>query len=300
MPDLSRIGSRRVVASVSGGKDSAALSLWLTEQGIKHDRIFLDTGWEHPDTYAYLRGPLTEALGAITELRASLGFADLARKKRMFPCRTKRFCTQFLKVFPAQAHLNQLVEQGHDVVNAVGIRASESQARSRLPEWEWSDGFDCEVWRPLLAWSEQDVIECHRRHGLAPNPLYLRGHSRVGCYPCVFANKRELRLIAENDPWKIDEIRALEEEIRGISKSGRPSMFSLRKTINVLQAEHESDDCDEDVKYSMQPKEVHVPTGIDEVLEWARTERGGRQCMFFQDAPDAGCMRWGLCETEAP
>ena len=45
---------RRVIASISGGKDSAAMSLWLTE----HDRVFADTGWEYEATYEYLRGPL--------------------------------------------------------------------------------------------------------------------------------------------------------------------------------------------------------------------------------------------------
>src|SRR5512146_2347107 len=93
-----RIAGRRVVASVSGGKASAALSLWLTEQGIEHDRIFLDTGWEHPSTLDYIHGPLTEALGPIGTLRAPMGFADLVRAKGMFPSRTKRFCTQELKV----------------------------------------------------------------------------------------------------------------------------------------------------------------------------------------------------------
>lgn len=41
-----RIAGRRVVASVSGGKDSGAMSLYLTELGIEHDRVFMDTGWE--------------------------------------------------------------------------------------------------------------------------------------------------------------------------------------------------------------------------------------------------------------
>src|SRR5258708_6462847 len=50
---------RRVAASISGGKDSAAMGLWLMEQGIDYDRVFADTGWEHPKTYEYLRGPLT-------------------------------------------------------------------------------------------------------------------------------------------------------------------------------------------------------------------------------------------------
>jgi 3'-phosphoadenosine 5'-phosphosulfate sulfotransferase (PAPS reductase)/FAD synthetase len=47
----------------------------------------------------------------------------------MFPSRTKRFCTEELKVFPMQAHLTQLIDNGEDIVNAVGIRAEESAAR---------------------------------------------------------------------------------------------------------------------------------------------------------------------------
>jgi len=44
-----RLNDRRVVASLSTGKDSVALDLYLTEMEIEHDRIFLDTKWEHPD-----------------------------------------------------------------------------------------------------------------------------------------------------------------------------------------------------------------------------------------------------------
>jgi len=66
--DLERLRGKTVVASISGGKDSAAMSLWLTENDIPHRRVFLDTGWEHPWTYDYLRGPLTRALGPIEEV----------------------------------------------------------------------------------------------------------------------------------------------------------------------------------------------------------------------------------------
>lgn len=184
---IDRIAGRRVVASISGGKDSAAMSLWLTEQGIDHDRVFLDTGWENELTYTYLRGPLTALLGPIVELRGPLLMEELIRKKGMFPSRVRRFCTQELKVKPMQRYLSARIDGGEDMINAVGIRAAESEARSRMPEWEWQDGFDCEVWRPLLRWSEQDVIDIHRRHGLAPNPLYLLGASRVGCWPCIYA-----------------------------------------------------------------------------------------------------------------
>jgi hypothetical protein len=50
---------KTVVASISGGKDSAAMSLHLRERGIEHRRVFMDTGWEAGETYDYLRGELT-------------------------------------------------------------------------------------------------------------------------------------------------------------------------------------------------------------------------------------------------
>ena len=57
---LKTIRGRKVVASVSGGKDSAAMSLYLCEVGVAHERVFMDTGWEHRITYEYLRGELTD------------------------------------------------------------------------------------------------------------------------------------------------------------------------------------------------------------------------------------------------
>lgn len=289
----SKLAGRRVVASISGGKDSAALSLWLTEQGIEHDRIFLDTGWENDLTYSYLRGPLTAQIGPILELRSSLLMEDLIRKKGMFPSRVRRFCTQELKVKPMQEYLKARIDAGDDVINAVGIRAAESEARSRMPEWEWQDGFDCEVWRPLLRWSEQDVIEIHRRHGLSPNPLYLLGASRVGCWPCIYARKSEIRFIADKDPARIVRLKVLEEDVakkavaraqaRGTTLAYSPTWFQ-NPTSRVGADGHRAGDC----------------WPIDKVVEWSRTIRGGaeedKQELLFAGMND-GCMRWGLCET---
>jgi len=280
-PELARrLNGKRVIASVSGGKDSAAMSLYLRELGIEHDRVFMDTGWEHEATYEYVRGPLTAKLGPIREIRPPKGMVELIRSKSMFPRGNIRFCTEELKVFPFRAHVAALADAGHEVVNAVGIRAEESPARKLFTEWEWSATLDCDVWRPILRWSFEDVVAIHGRHGLLPNPLYLKGASRVGCWPCIYARKAEIAFVAKTDPARIDEIRALETELTaGREKRGTPgrATFFAREIAG----------------------EAKRATPIDEVVTWAKTERGGVIPMFDPPA-DEGCMRWGLCDTGGP
>ena len=50
--------NRPIVCSVSGGKDSIAMALWIKEQGLEESNdvhyVFADTGWEHPVLYEYI------------------------------------------------------------------------------------------------------------------------------------------------------------------------------------------------------------------------------------------------------
>ncbi|MBK8263561.1 MAG: phosphoadenosine phosphosulfate reductase family protein [Nannocystis sp.] len=200
-----RLRDRLVVASVSGGKDSTALALLLREAEIPHVRVFADTGFEHPTTYEYL-DLLRERLGEITTVRNELlwqdalpgepGMLTLIRRKQMFPSRLRRFCTESLKLRPIKKFLEQVEEERGPLVNAVGVRADESASRARMPEWEWWGELDAEIWRPLLAATYDDIVEIHRRHNMPPNPLYLEGARRVGCHPCIFSAKHDIRQIA--------------------------------------------------------------------------------------------------------
>lgn len=273
------LNGRLVIASVSGGKDSAALCLWLQEQGIEHRRVFADTGWEHDATYEYLRGPLTKALGVIDEVGLPGGMPALVRKKGTFPSRLRRFCTEDLKVRPLAAYVRKAQDEHGEVVSAVGIRAAESKARATLTEWEWSDTFDCDVWRPLIRWTEQDVIDIHRRHGLAPNPLYLAGAQRVGCFPCIFARKAEVRLVADLAPERIEEIRQLEAETTAVARARDNSgKHGAERTFFHGKLSREG-----------------LPFSIDTIVDWSRTAHGGKEPLLIDDQPD-GCVRWGLCE----
>jgi 3'-phosphoadenosine 5'-phosphosulfate sulfotransferase (PAPS reductase)/FAD synthetase len=292
---LEKIKGRRVVASVSGGKDSAALSLWLTEQGIEHDRVFMDTGWEHPAVYQYVRGPLSAAVGPIAEVRSKKypgGMKDLILGRGMFPSRLQRLCTQELKVFPIRDFIASIQDHGEEVLNAVGIRAEESEARSKMPEFEWSDATDCEVWRPILRWSMDDVIAIHQRHGLTPCPLYMgmmgsdgRTHfsERVGCFPCVMARRSEIQMVSKVLPERIEEIEALEEAVLPMAEAR-----AAKSGTTLAEKGHTA------------PAFFQDKTGatganwpIRKVVAWSM--RGDQPELF--DDPTRGCMRWGMCDT---
>ena len=299
------------IAAVSGGKDSTALCLHLIEMGLDYRAVHYDTGWEHPDTYQYVRDVLPGVIGRPVEIRYREPTLDQARegqaeeleamlghrspmvrwilKRGMFPGRTRRFCTQELKYFTARDVMRESHANGRAPVNALGIRAAESAARSKLLERELDEDLDAMVWRPLLQWSLDDVIAIHRRHGVAPNPLYLRGATRVGCWPCIMSGKADLRLLA-HDERRIAVIERLESmvataaaaraEAKGGTLERRPAFFQGNRSDGVQNA---------DGTWSI----PRIP--IRRHVEWALTDRGGLQMRL--DLPDdSGCMRWGLCD----
>lgn len=279
---IERIRGRRVLASVSGGRDSAAMSLYLRELGIEHDRVFLDTGWEHPATYEYINGELSRALGPIQTIRGPDTFETLVRRKGLFPSRVMRFCTEVLKVVPMQEHVEALLEDGVEVLNTVGIRRAESKARSEMAEWEWPKGFECEVWRPLVRWSHSDVEAILARHRLASNPLYRMGASRVGCWPCIHARKAEVAIVAKTDPDRIAFILRMEEELSAEAQARAAEKGDLLQWWQrTMFSYHGGDD-------------RHIPITIEQAVEWSRSARGEWQ----PEGSGEGCMRHGFCEVE--
>lgn len=279
------IEGKQILASVSGGKDSAALSLWLTENGIEHRRIFADTGWEAPETYEYLRGELQDKIGPIEWVRAEMQMVDAIRHKGYFPSRQTKWCTRDLKLRPLFERALELQTEDSPVLQVVGVRWGESLKRAAMDEYDvaiWKKQ-EIELWRPILAWTEQDVIDIHHRHGLKPNPLYIAGADRVGCWPCVYSRKSEVRMVADRTPERIDLIELLETEV-GEAAEAKGGRADYKKFFWGRFGAPDGD-------YS-----------IRKCVAWSRTSRGGKQFELFDPDPDAGCVRWGMCEhpTQQP
>lgn len=269
------------IVSVSGGKDSTALYCWAIEQFGKDGftAVFADTGHEHPVTYNYVRnlpdmaqGPTIYWVKADFKSRlerkgkeaSGNPFLDLMLWKGRAPSSKAQFCTEHLKLQPIKEFLEQI--RGDDeVIMYTGIRAGESERRSKMPEREYLEFYDCDTERPLLRWTEEQVFAFLKEKGVPPNPLYASGFSRVGCFPCIHARKSEL---ADLPDWAWDKLEEWEKKV------GR-SWFSAGTVPGVF-----------------------IPT-IKDAREWAKTSRGGKQFdMFAPDEKDIpSCMStWGTCE----
>lgn len=128
----------------------------------------------------------------------------------------------------------------------------------------------------------QAVFEAHRHMGVKPNPLYSQEMGRVGCMPCIMCRKDELAAIGSRFPDEIDRVRRWERIVSAASKIGSSTFFNV---FDDPTADRNGD--------------VDATThGIDRMVEWAQTDRGGRQYSLIpmMEQAKACSSAYGLCE----
>jgi 3'-phosphoadenosine 5'-phosphosulfate sulfotransferase (PAPS reductase)/FAD synthetase len=246
----------KILVAYSGGKDSQACLLWAVKQyGVSNiEAVFCDTGWESPITYEHIINTTTDlGVNLITvKSKKYNGLIDLAEKKKRFPSSQARFCTSELKINP---FIDYVLDQTEHLIIIQGIRALESHSRSQLQRQcryfkyyfepyneagkthsyrkkdikKWVEKYSADVFRPVFDWTAQQVIDFILENGQNPNILYKQGFKRVGCFPCILSNQREVFELLTRYPERFDDIINHEKRIGS-------SFFKIDFTPKYIQS----------------------------------------------------------------
>lgn len=216
----------RHIVGLSGGKDSAALAIYLRDRIPDLDYVFSDTDKELPETYGYL-ARIEAYLGKkIITLRAERGFDHwLDVYGGYLPSARMRWCTKMLKIKPFEAYVESLGDV--DVRMYVGIRADENRGGYRPTKPNI---------KPLYPFIEAGyaLADIHRileASGVGVPPYYS-WRTRSGCFFCFYQRKSEWVGLKENHPDLFELAKKYEKVNAG---TGERYTWSERESLEELE-----------------------------------------------------------------
>lgn len=220
----------RHVLGLSGGRDSAALAIYMRQHHpeIVLEYFFTDTGKELPEVYEFL-GRLEGFLGMpVIRLNPDRDFDFwLTQYKSFLPSPKTRWCTRQLKIRPFEEWVRPSLDAGDKVTSYVAIRADEdyregyssthANLRVRLPFRE--AGID-----------KPGVIEILESSGVGL-PDYYRWRSRSGCTFCFYQQKIEWVRLMEEHPDAFEDAKAYE---KNAVEHGSPFTWSQGESLEEM------------------------------------------------------------------
>lgn len=223
--------AERHVLGISGGKDSAALAVYMS---IHHSELpieyfFTDTGKELPEVYEFL-GKLEGFLGRpITYLNPDRGFDFWLRTYNNFlPSAQTRWCTRKLKLEPFKQWIKPSLDAGDTVYSYVAIRSDEEHREGMVSQHE-----NLKVVMPLRSngVDKPGVFEILDAAGLGL-PKYYDWRSRSGCTFCFFQQKIEWVRLKERHPEAFEDAKAYEKTAL---EDGSPFTWSQGEPLTELE-----------------------------------------------------------------
>jgi len=232
----------RHILSLSGGKDSTALAIYLRDRIPDLEYVFCDTEEELPETYSFI--DLLEAYLGKSIHRIKHDGRDFHHwwviYRTYLPSSQMRWCTKHLKIEPFEAFV------GDDpVVSYVGIRADEDREGyiSTKPNIKAVFPFKED------GKTKQDIYEILDGVGLEL-PGYYNWRSRSGCYFCFFQQKFEWVGLLENHPELFEKAKAYEkvsedgtqftwQQGESLEELARPERVAQIKAEHAVQVERE-------------------------------------------------------------
>ena len=223
----------RHILSLSGGKDSAALAVYLRDRIPEMEYIFHDTGKELPETYDYM-ARLESILGRpVVRTTPDDSFEHwLAVYGDMLPSNHRRWCTKMLKLKPFEAYIGD-----EPVINYVGLRADEKRTGYISTKPNITAVYPFQEDGIVRA----DVIRILEDSGLGLPPYMEWGRSRSGCYFCFYQQKIEWVRLKRTHPDLYDKAKEYEVRSAAVSKaftwSSKESLFELEQPERMAEIE---------------------------------------------------------------
>jgi len=226
------VKAERHILGVSGGRDSAALAVYMRQHHpeLPIEYFFTDTGKELPEVYEFL-DKLEGFLGRpIERLNPDRDFDFwLEEYGNFLPSPRTRWCTRQLKLRPLEQWLRRDLEAGTTVHSYVAIRADEPTR-----EGYQATHANMKVHLPLreAGIDRTGVIEILDRADVG-EPEYYRWRSRSGCTFCFFQQKIEWVRLSEHHPARFAE--AVDYEKTAL-RDGSPFTWSQGESLTELIA----------------------------------------------------------------
>lgn len=223
--------TERHVLGISGGKDSAALAVYMRDRHpeLDIDYFFTDTGEELPEVYEFL-GKLEGYLGKpIARLNPDRDFRFWLRQYNHFlPSAQTRWCTRMLKLKPFEEWIKPWLTSGDKVTSYVAIRADENY---RDGYSSTSDNLVIELPFKEAGIDKAGVIDILENSGVG-YPKYYEWRSRSGCTFCFFQQKIEWARLRERHPEAYEEAKALEKDAL---EHGSPFTWSQGESLADME-----------------------------------------------------------------
>ena len=274
--------AERHVLGISGGKDSAALAVFVRHHHpeIDVEYFFTDTGKELPEVYEFL-GRLEGFLGKpILRLNPQRDFDFWLREYNHFlPSAQTRWCTRQLKLAPFEQWVRPMLAAGDTVVSYVAIRADEDyregytskhkNLKVRLPFRE--SGID-----------KRGVMDILESSGVGI-PKYYDWRSRSGCTFCFFQQKIEWVRLREQHPDAYEDAKTYE---KNALEHGSPFTWTKGESLDDLAKPERSQQIIEDFERrklrELSRKPINPLRPIESIVdidELFGEEEGGGACV---------------------
>jgi hypothetical protein len=215
--------SPRHILSLSGGKDSTALAIYMRDRVADMEYVFCDTKKELPETYEYL-DRIEAYLGKpIVRLCDDRGFDHwLKVYNNYLPSSRMRWCTKVLKIKPFEKYVGD-----DEVMMYVGIRADED----RWPTFRPSPTSIPSIRSRTTASIWTACIASWRKAG-SDFRTTTTGARDPAAYFCFFQRRNEWVGLLENHPDKYDEAKQYEKID---PETGERYTWCQRESLEELQ-----------------------------------------------------------------